>query len=116
MGRNASPHQADAPDLDWTASVEPARVFNDPDDVLQADCLTPEEKRAILAAWASDACAVEAAPGLRNWPGSRMMVPVRRILEALLSLDASPSGCPGAWTIAGRASRGVASVRTAKTL
>jgi hypothetical protein len=39
----------------------PSGVVNDPD-------LTLNEKRAILAAWASDACAVEAAPAFRSTP------------------------------------------------
>ena len=34
-------------------------MLDDPD-------LTPNEKRAILASWASDACAVEASPALRT--------------------------------------------------
>ena len=40
----------------------PPDVINDPD-------LTLNEKRAILASWASDACAIEAAPALRQMPG-----------------------------------------------
>jgi hypothetical protein len=43
------------------------KVVNDPD-------LTLNEKRAILASWASDACAIEAAPGLRRVPGSKSPV------------------------------------------
>ena len=39
----------------------PSEVVNDAD-------LTLNEKRAILASWASDACAVEAAPDLRAGP------------------------------------------------
>ena len=39
-------------------------VVNDPD-------MTVQEKRAILASWASDACAVEAAPDLRRPTGPR---------------------------------------------
>jgi hypothetical protein len=40
-----------------TAFAHPSEVVNDPD-------LTLSEKRAILASWASDACAVEGCPGL----------------------------------------------------
>jgi hypothetical protein len=55
-------------------------VVADPD-------LTLNEKRAILASWASDACAVEAAPALRCAPGSARPVSVDAILEALHDLD-----------------------------
>lgn len=54
-------------------------MINDPD-------LTLSEKRAILASWASDACAVETAPGLRTPPGQRP-VPFDDIMDALRALD-----------------------------
>jgi hypothetical protein len=51
------------------------------------DCdLTLSEKRAILAAWASDACAVEAAPALRRVPGHRPVL-FDEIIDALRLLD-----------------------------
>jgi hypothetical protein len=40
--------------------LHPARAFKRPADVLADSDLTISEKRAILASWASDACAVEA--------------------------------------------------------
>ena len=47
--------------------------------------LTLNEKRAILASWASDACAVEASPDLREpRPGKR--VKYDEIMEALRKL------------------------------
>ncbi|MFN3627550.1 MAG: hypothetical protein ACK4S3_06685 [Parvibaculum sp.] len=49
--------------------------------------LTLGEKRAVLAAWASDACAVEAAPALRSAPPGASPVPVDDILQALCELD-----------------------------
>jgi hypothetical protein len=52
----------DAFDLD--ALLHPARAFAHPLDVVRDHDLTSNEKRAILASWASDACAVEAAPAL----------------------------------------------------
>ena len=58
-----------ASDLD--ALLHPAQAFNHPDDVVRDPDLTLNEKRAILASWASDACAVEAAPALRCVPGTR---------------------------------------------
>jgi hypothetical protein len=41
--------------------LHPARAFAHPMDVVEDADLTISEKRSILAAWASDACAVEAS-------------------------------------------------------
>ena len=46
--------------------LRPAQAFEHPDDVVHDRDLTVNEKRAILASWASDACAVEALPALRR--------------------------------------------------
>jgi hypothetical protein len=77
-------HEKDSLDLD--ALLHPARAFAHPADVVNDPDLTLSEKRAILASWASDACAVEAVPALRRAPGSP---PVRfdDIMDALRSLD-----------------------------
>jgi hypothetical protein len=65
----------------WTTGTLSLRdVTRDPD-------LTLPEKRAILASWASDSCAVENAPGLRRIPGSTRVVGLDEILEALRMLD-----------------------------
>jgi hypothetical protein len=74
-------------DLDLDALLHPAQAFEQPQDVANDPDLTVNEKRAILASWASDACAVEASPALRRAPGSRREVSVDDILEALRSLD-----------------------------
>ena len=42
--------------------LHPARTFRSPLDVVTDPDMTVQEKRAILASWASDACAVEASP------------------------------------------------------
>jgi hypothetical protein len=55
-------------------------------DVVRDADLTLNEKRAILASWASDACAVEAAPDLRaNASGSAARWD--EIMDALRILD-----------------------------
>src|SRR5579884_3424345 len=66
--------------------LHPAQAFGHPSEVVNDPDLTLNEKRAILASWASDACAVEAAPELRLNPGG---APVRfdDIMEALRMLD-----------------------------
>jgi hypothetical protein len=68
-------------------ALHPARAFAHPRDVIADADLTVNEKRAVLASWASDACAVEAAPALRHAPGAAAAVSVDEILEALRSLD-----------------------------
>jgi hypothetical protein len=74
----------DAFDLD--ALLHPASAFHHPSQVVNDADLTLNEKRAILASWASDACAVEAAPALRQGSGGRV-VPFDDIMEALRTLD-----------------------------
>jgi hypothetical protein len=85
-----------SPELD--ALLHPAQAFTHPRDVLADPDLTINEKRAILASWASDACAVEAAPALRCAPGCQRPVSVDAILEALRDLDkSSVDASAGAW-------------------
>jgi hypothetical protein len=77
--------------LPWEVLVEPSQVFSHPREVLAEKDLTREEKRAILASWASDAWAVESAPGLRHCPGVvNRYVSLDSILDALGSLDPEP--------------------------
>lgn len=73
--------------LDFSNLLHPAQAFDHPQDVVNDPDLTLNEKRAILASWASDACAVEASPALRRPPGSHRATSVDEILEALRSLD-----------------------------
>ena len=87
-----NPHDHKLPiDLDLNDLLHPAQAFDHPCDVVGDADLTLGEKRAILASWASDACAVEAAPALRQVPGGRRIVSVDEILEALQSLDKKAS-------------------------
>jgi hypothetical protein len=73
--------------LDLDALLHPADAFVHPTEVVNDPDLTLNEKRAILASWASDACAVEAAPALRQTPGAGKPVRVDDIMEALRALD-----------------------------
>jgi hypothetical protein len=66
--------------------LHPARAFTHPADVLADSDLTISEKRAILASWASDACAVEGAPELRK-PTEGAFVRFDEIMDALQQLD-----------------------------
>jgi hypothetical protein len=72
----------------YRAPTEKGRVFAHPQDVVTAPDLSRDGKRAILASWASDAWAVESAPGLRHCPGlPGRTIPVDAVLDALRSLD-----------------------------
>jgi hypothetical protein len=70
--------------------LHPAQAFEHPSEVVNDPDLTLNEKRAILASWASDACAIEAAPELRQGPKA----PVRfdDIMDALRALDREANG------------------------
>ena len=72
--------------FDLEELLHPAQAFERPSEVVNDPDLTLNEKRAILASWASDACAVEAAPALRAAPRGE---PVRfdEIIDALRTLD-----------------------------
>jgi len=73
----------------------PARHFSHPDEVVGDRTLDPQEKRAILASWASDACAVVSMPALRKPPGAASPVTFDAVMDALRRLDDSRAevGC-----------------------
>jgi hypothetical protein len=73
-------------DFNLDELLHPAHAFGHPSEVVNDPDLTLNEKRAILASWASDACAIEAAPELRGRPQNS---PVRfdDIMDALRTLD-----------------------------
>jgi hypothetical protein len=60
--------------------------FLHPEDVVSEPSLATHEKRAILAAWASDAHAVENMPTLRRLE-SGAIVKLDDIIDALKRLD-----------------------------
>jgi hypothetical protein len=73
--------------------LHPAGAFRTPMDVVNDPDMTAQEKRAILASWASDACAVEAAPDLRR-PPAAPTVRFDDIMDALKRLDGDAAGKP----------------------
>jgi hypothetical protein len=81
---SSEPSKIDTFDLDTL--LHPASAFVHPMDVVRDPDLTLNEKRAILASWASDACAVEAAPDLRANASGRV-VRWDDIMDALRILD-----------------------------
>ena len=77
--------RGDACELDRL--LQPSQAFDQPADVVNDHYLSLDEKRAILASWASDACAVEAVPALRHSPGGKRVVSFDDIMDALRALD-----------------------------
>ena len=71
--------------LDLDDRMRPSDAFSHPQEVVGDPDLSINEKRAILASWASDACAVEAMPGLRK--SAFGTVPFDDIMDALKELD-----------------------------
>jgi hypothetical protein len=67
--------------------LHPAHAFEHPSHVANDPDLTLNEKRAILASWASDACAPQEAPHLRRAPGGKQPVLFDDVMEALRMLD-----------------------------
>jgi hypothetical protein len=74
-------------EFDVDSLLDPAEAFEHPSHVVNDPDLTLNEKRALLASWASDACAIEAAPALRRPPGDKTPVRFDDVMEALRTLD-----------------------------
>ena len=70
-----------------SALLHPAQHFNHPQDVLAAEHIDKDEKRAILASWASDQFAIESMPILRHYPGTERAVSYDEILGALKAVE-----------------------------
>jgi hypothetical protein len=67
--------------------LRPGVGFSHPRDVLKDPDLSLEEKRSVLASWASDASAVQDRPELRWLLGTPEPVPLAEVREALARLD-----------------------------
>jgi hypothetical protein len=61
--------------------------FRRPFDVVTAPFLSIDDKRAILAAWASDFYAVNSKPALRQLAGTPRPVSIDEVQSALTELD-----------------------------
>lgn len=63
------------------------RRFSLPSEVVDDPSLSPAEKRAILAEWASDASAVPSHPTLRRLRGTNFPVTFSAVMAARRELD-----------------------------
>jgi hypothetical protein len=67
--------------------LHPGRAYERPGQVVADSRISLAERRAILSSWASDACAVESNPLLRQPPGSCEPVTFEEVMDALAELD-----------------------------
>ena len=89
-----------ASDREVDQLLHPSRFYARPGDVVADDLLSIDERRAILASWASDACAVESNPALRRPPHSSAPLTFDEIMDALTQLDRvrrETKGSGGPW-------------------
>ena len=84
---------ANRKDFELDHLLHPAGAFRNPMEVVNDPDMTVQEKRAILASWASDACAVEASPDLRQ-PPSAPTTRFDNIMDALKRLDGEAADKP----------------------
>jgi len=75
------------PAFDLDDLLHPAQAFSHPSEVVNDPDLSLNEKRAILASWASDACAIESAPALRRGRNGGRPVSFDDVVDALRILD-----------------------------
>jgi hypothetical protein len=91
MQRHARHETSPSRELDLNELLHPAQAFGHPSEVVADADLTLSEKRAILASWASDACAVQSEPALRHAGPGRPPVGFDEVMEALRMLDKQAS-------------------------
>ncbi|NTH49269.1 hypothetical protein G6K98_32050 [Agrobacterium rhizogenes] len=78
--------------VDNAVAIGPTVLVKDiqlrrPIDVVSARVLSIDDKRTILAAWASDFYAVDSKPALRQLPGTPEPVLIDEVQSALKELD-----------------------------
>jgi hypothetical protein len=78
LNEPAAPDEA-LPSTYWSVWADPLRVVSDP-------TMSTEEKRAVLASWASDALAIPNYPPLRRLETGQL-VSIDAVLDALKRLD-----------------------------
>lgn len=77
----------DIAEREFVALIHPGNKYDRPADMLADRSLTTEQRRAVLSAWASDACAVPSSPTLRRPAFATRPVTFDEIMDALRDLD-----------------------------
>ena len=98
------PQTANRKEFELDYLLHPAGAFRTPIDVINDPDMTVQEKRTILASWASDACAVEASPELRQ-PAPARVIRFDDIMDALKRLDGEAANSPSYGKFISRAQR-----------
>jgi hypothetical protein len=83
----SSPSHLSTDDPHLDRLLNPAQFYKHPREIIDDPHLGLSEKRAILSSWASDACAVESMPALRQIPGTPAPVSFDDVMDALRRLD-----------------------------
>ena len=99
--KHATPFHFQTEDPEINRLLTPAATYRSPADVVNDPHLELAEKRAILSSWASDACAVESQPSLRQPEGFSNPVTFDAIMAALQELDRNLSRAQGAMSAHG---------------
>ncbi|MBV9627644.1 MAG: hypothetical protein JO230_06055 [Xanthobacteraceae bacterium] len=86
------------------ALLHPAGTYRTPMEVVNDPEMTVQEKRAILAAWASDACAVESTSELTQLTSAEQ-VRFDDVMDALKYLDGEAAAQPNYRKFINRARR-----------
>lgn len=81
------PTTANSTLVDLRSCINLDAEYDSPFDVASDSALSTEQKRSLLASWASDAETVLNCPYLRAPKALRRPAPVSDILEALRSID-----------------------------
>jgi hypothetical protein len=92
LAKCTMPFHFSTDDPDLTRLLKPATAYRSPADVVEDGDLSLAEKRAILASWASDSCAVRSKPALRHPKGLSEPVSFDAIMSALQDLDRTHRG------------------------
>ncbi|RYG56855.1 hypothetical protein EON80_28905 [bacterium] len=81
--------------IDLRSCINLQADYDSPEDVVVDPNLTTEQKRTLLASWASDTEAVKDCPYLRAPKALRRPAPISDILDALRAIDDVPFHPPG---------------------
>lgn len=68
-----------------TAYIDPAKVFNDPQEVINTKTLTDDQKKKILTRWEYDAKQLQVADQ-ENMPGPKSQM-LKKVLDAKKHLE-----------------------------
>jgi hypothetical protein len=81
-------------ELEIDRLLNPMHFYSHPRDVVADPSLSSVEKRAVLSSWASESCAVNSHPVLRNPPNRSRAIQFDDVMDALRELDSLDDNPP----------------------